>query len=129
MGGLSFYEDESGNKYVVGADAVPKKLGSGGISSATLVGSSAGTYKFTDDYTLAVISAFAVRQFNKGISTVTPVSGYENYYEALYSVGSSNATLTHILKNVKKGLQVTIDLAPGDGTSSTASRTEIIGIK
>ena len=27
LGGLNFYEDESGNKYVVGADAVPKKLG------------------------------------------------------------------------------------------------------
>lgn len=29
LGGLSFYEDEDGNKYVVGADSVPKKLGSG----------------------------------------------------------------------------------------------------
>lgn len=29
LGGLSFYEDSDGNKYVVGADAVPKKLGSG----------------------------------------------------------------------------------------------------
>ena len=28
LGGLSFYEDEDGNKYVVGADSVPKKLGS-----------------------------------------------------------------------------------------------------
>ena len=28
LGGLSFYEDTNGNKYVVGADAVPKKLGS-----------------------------------------------------------------------------------------------------
>ena len=27
FGGLSFYEDETGNKYVVGADSVPKKLG------------------------------------------------------------------------------------------------------
>lgn len=27
LGGLSFYEDNSGNKYVVGADSVPKKLG------------------------------------------------------------------------------------------------------
>lgn len=26
---MSFYEDEDGNKYVVGADSVPKKLGSG----------------------------------------------------------------------------------------------------
>ena len=26
FGGLSFYEDETGNKYVVGADSVPKKL-------------------------------------------------------------------------------------------------------
>lgn len=30
LGGLSFYEDEDGNKYVVGADSVPKKLSSGG---------------------------------------------------------------------------------------------------
>ena len=29
MGGLRMYEDELGNKYVVGADSVPKKLGSG----------------------------------------------------------------------------------------------------
>lgn len=27
FGGLKFYEDENGNKYVVGADSVPKKLG------------------------------------------------------------------------------------------------------
>lgn len=27
LGGLSFYEDTDGNKYVVGADSVPKKLG------------------------------------------------------------------------------------------------------
>lgn len=27
LGGMSFYEDENGNKYVVGADSVPKKLG------------------------------------------------------------------------------------------------------
>lgn len=27
LGGLNFYEDENGNKYVVGADSVPKKLG------------------------------------------------------------------------------------------------------
>ena len=32
LGGLSFYEDTNGNKYVVGADAVPKKLGSGKIT-------------------------------------------------------------------------------------------------
>lgn len=31
LGGMSFYEDEDGNKYVVGADSVPKKLGSGSI--------------------------------------------------------------------------------------------------
>lgn len=28
LGGLSFFEDENGKKWVVGADAVPKKLGS-----------------------------------------------------------------------------------------------------
>ena len=28
LGGLSFYEDADGNKYAVGADSVPKKLGS-----------------------------------------------------------------------------------------------------
>lgn len=28
LGGLNFYEDEKGDKYVVGADSVPKKLGS-----------------------------------------------------------------------------------------------------
>ena len=30
---MSFYEDESGDKYVVGADSVPKKLGSGKIKT------------------------------------------------------------------------------------------------
>lgn len=33
IGGLSFYEDEAGNKYVVGADSVPKKLGDVELSS------------------------------------------------------------------------------------------------
>lgn len=40
LGGLSFYEDEDGNKYVVGADSVPKKLGSAGkIAVAVRLGS------------------------------------------------------------------------------------------
>lgn len=44
LGGLSFYEDEDGNKYVVGADAVPKKLVSGDsiISTVTINGNSSG---------------------------------------------------------------------------------------
>lgn len=31
LGGLNFYEDEDGNKYVVGADSVPKKLGDSNV--------------------------------------------------------------------------------------------------
>lgn len=36
LGGLSFYEDSDGNKYVVGADSVPKKLGSLGTLTLTV---------------------------------------------------------------------------------------------
>ena len=32
IGGLSFYEDENGDKWVVGADSVPKKLGSSEVT-------------------------------------------------------------------------------------------------
>lgn len=46
LGGLSFYEDATG-KYVVGADSVPKKLGSGNYritvqANAGIDGASAG---------------------------------------------------------------------------------------
>lgn len=43
LGGCRFYEDEAGNKYVVGADSVPKKLGNGGKISFTMNFSTAAT--------------------------------------------------------------------------------------
>lgn len=44
LGSLRFYEDKDGNKYVVGADAVPKKLGSGDsiTSTVTITGNGSG---------------------------------------------------------------------------------------
>lgn len=49
---MSFYEDADGNKYVVGADSVPKKLGSSTISRLlyyTFVGTNgaSGTISYT----------------------------------------------------------------------------------
>ncbi|MBO5144999.1 MAG: hypothetical protein J6C19_05630 [Lachnospiraceae bacterium] len=43
LGGLSFYEDSDGNKYVVGADAVPKKLGEGEYTVQTVTVNGATT--------------------------------------------------------------------------------------
>lgn len=50
FGGIQFYEDESGNKYAVGADAVPKKLGSG-ESSLVFYHTQANGNPVTSSYT------------------------------------------------------------------------------
>ncbi|MCH5271884.1 MAG: hypothetical protein J1E83_14275 [Lachnospiraceae bacterium] len=61
LGGLSFYEDEDGNKYVVGADTVPKKLDNGfdfsSLIEETIVeyppysGPAIGNFDWTLDFT------------------------------------------------------------------------------
>lgn len=47
FGGLSFYEDETGSKYVVGADSVPKKLGNVGYGyvAAIISGTNSSIYE------------------------------------------------------------------------------------
>lgn len=55
LGGMSFYEDGDGNKYVVGADSVPKKLGNNVSQMTTLInGNTDSTSKVTlGSYTFA----------------------------------------------------------------------------
>lgn len=54
LGGLSFYEDESGNKFVVGADSVPKKLDN--ISKTVNIGLSGSTSQIERDHTQATLT-------------------------------------------------------------------------
>ena len=76
LGGLSFYEDEEGNKYVVGADAVPKKLGSGinipmfeVISTADLYGTSNLKFDVTDCDSLKIATLETLK--GTGYITIT----------------------------------------------------------
>lgn len=96
FGGMYFYEDDSGDKYVVGADAVPKKLGSGAVarflteitgnkSSAVTIDCTGmpGWESFTaEDFILTDITT---RMHTYGGSTgsaankdITPVFAYDN---------------------------------------------------
>lgn len=56
LGGLNFYEDESGNKYVVGADSVPKKLGS--LSNKKVIGGSNPGNSYTCTFNLSSIDGY-----------------------------------------------------------------------
>lgn len=70
LGGLSFYEDASG-KYVVGADSVPKKLGSATIKSQTLSSGRLGTSGYTHTFVFDKLSKVS------GITSVSAM-GYSS---------------------------------------------------
>ncbi len=70
LGGLSFYEDASG-KYVVGADSVPKKLGSATIKSQTLSSGRLGTSGYTHTFVFNKLSKVS------GITSVSAM-GYSS---------------------------------------------------
>lgn len=74
LGGITFYEDADGNKYAVGADSVPKKLGSGQLISYSdsFIASNDGE---------AIFISYQVR--NAGSSTT--------YYRILYDNGAEIA--------------------------------------
>lgn len=75
LGSLSFYEDESGNIYVVGADSVPKKLGLGsgveflGTGTSFNVSNIAGYQNFTADN-------FIIEPTNAYFETVESDAGF-----------------------------------------------------
>ena len=64
LGGLSFYEDESGNKYVVGADSVPKKLGSGELTYIGTASSSIDVTSVISDYKNKTVDDFIVEPYS-----------------------------------------------------------------
>lgn len=47
---MSFYEDSDGNKYVVGADAVPKKLGNNSLQWYYVVTTNNGTTSYPQKF-------------------------------------------------------------------------------
>ena len=89
FGGLSFYEDETGNKYVVGADSVPKKLSSGkceyvaAIVSGTnstiyeteKIANSTGTMQYT------VFSTSATANLTVGNNTINIITRTTEVYK------------------------------------------------
>lgn len=83
LGGLRFYEDSTG-KYVVGADSVPKKLGStranGSANASILL-----NYQYLTTRNAGVV-------FGKDDSKEINITyqNYDNSYEALFQVDGSN---------------------------------------
>lgn len=76
LGGLSFYEDSDGNKYAVGADSVPKKLGSGKIVLKDISLSAYMLHKHSADgySTLSGSNSFEIELDNKSKITFGTVS-------------------------------------------------------
>lgn len=76
LGGLSFYEDANGNKYAVGADSVPKKLGSGKIVLKDISLSAYMLHKHSADgySTLSGSNSFGIDLDNKSKITFGTVS-------------------------------------------------------
>lgn len=76
LGGLKFYEDSDGNKYAVGADSVPKKLGSGKIVLKDISLSAYMLHKHSADgySTLSCSNSFAIELDNKSKITFGTVS-------------------------------------------------------
>lgn len=76
LGALKFYEDSDGNKYAVGADSVPKKLGSGKIVLKDISLSAYMLHKHSADgySTLSGSNSFAIELDNKSKITFGTVS-------------------------------------------------------
>ena len=83
---MSFYEDETG-KYVVGADSVPKKLGSSTIFPKILIQPNAGQGT-TDTYTLDVTE-------KSTLSIESLQSWYDNASVSIVADGTVLYTKSH----------------------------------
>lgn len=120
LGGLNFYEDEDGNKYVVGADAVPKKLGSNDITITAY-------YKDTNilttyNYTFSEAGKFLVCITVGGNATLSNVVINSVHYEELLylmntSVGDRNTGLRVFL--VDACIEDTITISSDTARAST----------
>lgn len=96
LGGLSFYEDEDGNKYVVGADSVPKKLGSKNIH---IYNWSVSTSQYTKTIDLSDLSEYNNLKIGENIfvgfnNTNVSVTNTGNRGSAYNNVSYSNGNLT-----------------------------------
>lgn len=109
LGGLKFYEDSDGNKYAVGADSVPKKLGSEIIYLGT--GTSFDIKKLYPevDYSKLTTNNFFIeaQSFDTGnngatSSTLAMYTRQKGYYTAsAKSYNSSTGILTVTKATVK----------------------------
>lgn len=90
LGGLSFYEDASG-KYVVGADSVPKKLGSATIKSQTLSSGRLGTSGYTHTFVFDKLSKVSGITSVSAMGYSTPSPNQNNNFNV--SISGNRVTL------------------------------------
>lgn len=108
LGGITFYEDADGNKYAVGADSVPKKLGSciyklGTISGGSLnlnLSSYVGYSSFTIDNIFVDVTSFYVGVSSNGTNKYPPGGAFTTSRSITYNKdsGQLNVSLPRIYK-------------------------------
>lgn len=95
LGGFRFYEDETG-KYVVGADAVPKKLGSGlKLYSISFVAASSAGVPY---------GSCAVRLLNDSETQIVIEKSFDNLLNGIYGSNSDSS-----IANSTSGWQTELD--------------------
>ncbi len=115
LGGLSFYEDATG-KYVVGADSVPKKLGSGGIVIPSLVLSVVNHVYDAAQLTATNVMTFDVSNYS--ILTIGNISADYGTRTSVVITGTS-ATETKTLFSGKTGANLSYDITAYDQINFT----------
>lgn len=112
LGGLKFYEDNSG-KYVVGADSVPKKLGSGiYLSDITINGVKASASS-------AGASSTWLHEVQKAGMNLS-ISDYE-------TVEIGNITVTNANDTSISGYTITVSGSEGSKTLSASATHDVTG--
>ena len=99
LGGLSFYEDETG-KYVIGADSVPKKLGSD-VKVYAITQTTNGSLNISSDF--ADYANITADNINIGITggwtehTYTSATGHTYVYAQIVSYDPATGVITYKL--------------------------------
>lgn len=110
LGGLSFYEDESGDKYVVGADSVPKKLGEQEI-----------LIEYFNSYNATITGTVATHTFDISKKGYNPVAAGITYCQ-VYTVGGCNTGTTLTLS------ESTINVTINNGQNASSNNCQIVVI-
>lgn len=134
---MSFYEDEDGNKYVVGADSVPKKLGSGDaelLMSQHIAPNSSASITTDKDYSLIILSmsgAFNGASFlNFNYSAPNATVLIDNGDKSQHSGGNSTAVSRLVcLGSVPSGTTITLSNTGSTDLWSYTAYQYIMGIE